>query len=154
MAERKSMSTTAMVLNKDLTDYNMITFGQNGSLDSTEYLVFHLADLCSKYGFGDGGQVNEWRRNREEGNLQLRNEDELLVLEALARTYLKPALNMLGFEVIIGVFELSIHNMIRVIEIDGVPFNDYTTNKTPFDGIDIAIPAHEVDELIEKLYQK
>lgn len=154
MAERKSMSTTAMVLNEDLTDYNMITFGQDGSLDSTEYLVFHLADLCSKYGFGDGGQVNEWRRNRQEEPIRLTNEDELLVLEALARKYLKPALTMLGFEVTIGVFELSIHNMIRVIEIDGVPFNDYNTNKTPFDRIDIAIPAQKVDELIEELYQK
>lgn len=148
------MSYTAMVLNEDLTDYNMITFGQNGSLDNTEYLVFHLADLCSKYGFGDGGQVNEWRRNRQEEPIRLTNEDELLVLEALARTYLKPALTMLGFEVTIGVFELSIHNMIRVIEIDGVPFNDYSVNKTPFDGIDIAIPAQKVDELIEKLYKE
>lgn len=154
MAERKSMSYTAMVLNEDLTDYNMITFGQNGSLDSAEYLVFHLADLCSKYGFGDGGQVNEWRRNRQEEPIRLTNEDELLVLEALARTYLKPALTMLGFEVIIGVFELSIHNMIRVIEIDGVPFNDYSANKTPFDGIDIAISTQKVDEVIERLYKK
>lgn len=144
------MSYTAIVLNEDMTDYDMLNLPYGATRDR-EYLVLRANDLCSKFGFGDGSLINDWRRDNSKEFLRLTADDELKTLEALVRTYLKPALVMFGFEVTVGIFENSIHNMVRAIEIDGVEWEDYYAHSTPFDGIEIAIPTAKVNRLIANL---
>ncbi|MAP64032.1 MAG: hypothetical protein CMH34_09890 [Microbacterium sp.] len=104
--------------------------------------------LCSKWGFGDGGALDDWWWDTYDDDAPLDTEE---LLYALVAAYLVPAIREAGHVVELERISTN-HNPVRARTLDGGEVDHYDGSRDHFNPeILVTVTREQIEDLAEKI---